>query len=61
MNDFFDFITGGFFNYIGAAWRKLFSKERFSVLVKENLSNSIGMLIVTVFILVLFAIIKFML
>jgi len=61
MNNFFDFITGGFFNYIGAAWRKLFSKEKFSVLAKENLSNSIGMLIVTVLIFVLFAIIKFIL
>lgn len=61
MNNFFDFITGGFFNYIGAAWRKLFSKEKFSVLVKKNLSNSIGMLIVTVWILILFAFIKFIL
>ncbi len=61
MNNFFDFITGGFFNYIGAAWRKLFSKEKFNVLAKENLSNNIGMLIVTILIFALFAVIKFIL
>jgi hypothetical protein len=40
---FFDFISGGAFNYIGAIIRLPFSKERFSVLVKETLSNNIGM------------------
>ena len=58
MKDFVDFITGGFFNFIGAAWRKLFSKEKFSVLVKENLSYNIGMLILTILIFALFAVIK---
>jgi hypothetical protein len=59
MNDFFDFITGGFFNHIGAAWRKLFSKEKYSVLVQETLSNSIGMFIFTVFLLLVFVVIRF--
>jgi hypothetical protein len=45
MNKFIDFITGGFFNYLGAGWRKLFSKEKYSVLVEEDLSNSYGMMI----------------
>jgi len=61
MNRFIDFITGGFFNYIGAAWRKLFSKEKFLVLVEENLSNSTGMLIMTVLLFILFALIKYIL
>ena len=40
---FFDFISGGGFNYIGAIIRLPFSKKKFSVLVEESLSNSIGM------------------
>ena len=40
---FFDLISGGGFNYIGAIIRLPFSKKKFSVLVEESLSNSIGM------------------
>lgn len=31
LNEFIDFITGGFFNYLGAAVRVLFSKKKFSI------------------------------
>jgi hypothetical protein len=58
MKVFLDFITGGFFNYIGAAWRKLFQREKYAVLVRENLSNSYGMLIMSVILFVFFVIIK---
>ncbi|MBI3138473.1 MAG: hypothetical protein HYZ15_07815 [Sphingobacteriales bacterium] len=58
MNSFFDFITGGFFNYLGAAWRKMYLKEKYSLLVKENLSNSYGMLIMTVILFIFFILIK---
>jgi hypothetical protein len=58
FEQFFDFVTGGFFNYIGAAARVLFSKKKFSALVEERLSNSIGMLVMTIFLFVLFFWIK---
>jgi len=53
---FFDFITGGMFNYLGAIIRLPFSKERFSVLVKDTLSNSIGMFASAIILFLLFAI-----
>jgi hypothetical protein len=56
---FFDFITGGCFNYLGAITRLPFSKEKFSVLVKETLSNSIGMFASAIILFLVFAIIYF--
>ena len=58
LNEFIDFITGGFFNYIGAAVRVLFSKKKFSVLARERLSNSVGMLVITILLIGLFLWIK---
>jgi hypothetical protein len=43
-----DFITGGFFSYVGAAVRILFVEEKFSSLVKDPMSNNIGMLVLTI-------------
>lgn len=54
----FDFITGGFFNYLGAASGKLYLKEKYSDLVRENLSNSYGMLITTIGLFIFFVLIK---
>ena len=50
-DSFLDFITGGFFNVIGAIARKLFSKRKYSDLVEEPLSNYIGMVVFTFFLL----------
>jgi hypothetical protein len=58
LNGFIDFITGGFFNYIGAAARVLFSGKKFSSLVKEKQSNYVGMLVMTVLLFGLFLRIK---
>jgi len=58
LNEFIDFITGGFFNYIGAAARILFSKKKFSSLVQEKQSNYVGMLIMTLLLFGLFLWIK---
>ena len=55
---FLDLITGGIFNYIGAATRVLFSKKKFHVLVEEPMSNYIGMLVFTVFLFGFFLYIK---
>ncbi|MBL7742404.1 MAG: hypothetical protein JNN00_02915 [Chitinophagaceae bacterium] len=54
LDEFIDFITGGFFNYLGAAVRSLFSKEKFSSLVKEKQSNYVGMLVMTILLFALF-------
>jgi hypothetical protein len=59
LNDFIDFITGGFFNYMGAAVRFPFSKKKFSSLAEERLSNSVGMLVMTILLIGLFLYIKF--
>jgi len=58
LNDFIDFITGGFFNYLGAAVRVLFSKKKFSSLVQEKQSNYVGMLVMTILLFGLFLWIK---
>ncbi|HEY6502910.1 MAG TPA: hypothetical protein VIZ28_02940 [Chitinophagaceae bacterium] len=58
LDHFIDFITGGFFNYLGAAARVLFSDEKFSTLVKEKQSNYVGMLVMTIFLFGLFLWIK---
>jgi len=55
LDFFLDFITGGFFNYLGAIIRLPFSKEKFSVLVEDKLSNSIGMFASAVILFILFA------
>jgi hypothetical protein len=52
---FFDFITGGIFNYLGAIIRLPFSKEKFSVLAEESLSNSIGMFVSAIILFLVFA------
>jgi hypothetical protein len=59
LDFFFDFITGGMFNYLGAMIRVPFSKEKFSVLVKEALSNSIGMFASAIILFVIFALVYF--
>jgi len=51
LDSFLDFVTGGFFNVIGAAARKLFSKRKYSDLVEESLSNYIGMVVFTIILL----------
>jgi hypothetical protein len=58
FNDLIDFITGGFFNYIRAAVRVPFPKKKFSALAEEQLSNSAGMLFMTILFIVLFLYIK---
>ena len=59
MNKFFDLLTGGFFNYIGALIRLPFEKEPYNKLVEENISNTYGMLVTTVLLFAIFAFIKF--
>ena len=58
MKDFFDFITGGFFNYIGALVRLPFSKKKYSELVEETLSNNVGMFVTAIITLGVFVFIK---
>ncbi len=60
MKQFFDFIAGGFFNYIGAIVRMPFSKEKFATLVEDNQSNNYGMLVMTIMLLALFVYIKYL-
>jgi hypothetical protein len=60
MDKFLDFISGGFFNYLGAMVRFPFSKEKFSVLVKETQSNNYGMLVTTVIIFIVFVLIRYL-
>jgi len=55
LDFFLDFITGGCFNYLGAIIRLPFSKEKFSVLVEDKLSNSIGMFASAVILFIFFA------
>jgi hypothetical protein len=59
MKHFLDFITGGFFNYIGAIVRLPFSKEKFATLVEENQSNNYGMLVMTILLFAVFVYIKY--
>jgi hypothetical protein len=59
MRNFLDFITGGFFNYIGAIVRLSFSKEKFATLVEENQSNNYGMLVTTILLFAVFIYIKY--
>ena len=59
LNHFLDFITGGIFNHLGALVRLAFSEKKYPELVKENLSNSIGMLVMTILLLGLFAWIRY--
>jgi hypothetical protein len=54
LDEFIDFITGGFFNHLGATVRILFSKRKYSELVQEKLSNYMGMFIMTIFLLILY-------
>jgi hypothetical protein len=44
FSTFLDFVTGGFFNYIGALLRKPFSKKTYAQLLQENTSNNVGMI-----------------
>jgi hypothetical protein len=41
MKGFFGFITGEFFNYIGAIFRLPFSKKKYTVLPEETRHNNI--------------------
>ena len=59
FENFLDFITGGFFNYLGAMARKPFSKKTFVQLVEERLSNTIGMVVMTVLIAIAYAYYKY--
>jgi hypothetical protein len=59
FEQFLDFITGGFFNVIGAAARVLFSKKKYAVLLEEPLSNYIGMVVMTVLLIGVYLYIKF--
>ncbi len=58
LNGFFEFITGGFFNYIGAAVRVLFSKKKYQELVQEPFSNYMGMFVLTIILFIFFLYIK---
>jgi hypothetical protein len=60
MNQFFDFITGGFFNYLGAIVRLPFSKEKFSTLVEETQSNNYGMLVMTIILFTVFIAMRYL-
>jgi len=59
FENFLDFITGGFFNYLGAMARKPFSKKNFMQLAEERLSNTIGMVVMTVLIAIAYAYYKY--
>jgi hypothetical protein len=59
LNNFFDFITGGFFNYIGAGVRVLFTNRKFSSLLKDTMSNYVGMMVMGILLLALFLYIKY--
>ncbi|HEX2630189.1 MAG TPA: hypothetical protein VHM26_14280 [Chitinophagaceae bacterium] len=57
MSNLFNFIEGGwFFRCIGAAWRRLFSKEKYAELLKEELSENYGKMILLIFLLIFVAI-----
>ena len=56
---FLDLITGGFFNYLGALVRLPFSKKKYAVLADEALSNSMGMLVMTILLFGVFAWIRY--
>lgn len=56
---FLDLITGGFFNYLGAAARKPFSKKTFTQLIEEKQSNNIGMVVMTMLLAIAFAYYKY--
>jgi len=58
LDNFLDFITGGFFNVVGAAARRLFSKKKYSQLLEETMSNYVGMAIFTLILLAFFFYIK---
>jgi hypothetical protein len=58
FDNFLDFITGGFFNVVGAAARSFFSKKKYSQLLEETISNYVGMTIFTVILLGFFFYIK---
>lgn len=59
FENFLDFITGGFFNYLGAMARAPFSKRSFKELVPETLSNNIGMVVMTILLAILYFIYKY--
>jgi hypothetical protein len=59
LDFFWDFITGGIFNYIGAIIRLPFSKEKFPVLLKDTLSNNIGMFATAIIFFVFLIYLKF--
>lgn len=59
LEQLLDIFTGGFFNYLGALFRKPFVKRSYSELVKETQSNNIGMMVMTVILLLTFAYFKF--
>jgi hypothetical protein len=59
FGSFLDFITGGFFNVVGAAARSLFSKKKYAQLFEEPMSNYVGMAIFTLILLAVFVYIKF--
>jgi hypothetical protein len=59
MSDLFDFTKGNWFlKCIGAAWRSLFSKEKYAVLLKDDLSASYGQMILLILLLIFLAFIS---
>jgi len=56
---FIDFITGGIFNYLGAAIRLPFSKKKYMALAEETQSNNIGMLATAILLLFVFIYIRY--
>ena len=58
FSKFIDFITGGFFNVLGAAVRLPFSGKKYSELLEESTSNWLGMAVITVILLTLYFIYK---
>ena len=59
FENFLDFITGGFFNYLGALARKPFSKKTFPQLVEEKQSNNVGMLVMTLLLAIAYGYYKY--
>ncbi|MEI9909176.1 MAG: hypothetical protein WDO71_05665 [Bacteroidota bacterium] len=59
LGKFIDFIFGGFFSYIGAAVRILFVNRRYHSLLKDTMSNYVGMMMMCFLLLLLVVYIRY--
>jgi hypothetical protein len=59
FSQFIDFITGGFFNVLGAVVRLPFSKKKYGQLLEEPTSNYLGMVVMTIILLGLYLSIQY--